>query len=174
MTTRLARLADIAYRRRGRMVVAWIVAAVVIIPLGTSLAGAYNANYNTPGSESKAASDLLAQRFGGYSGAGVDVVWKDPQGANSPQVKARIDRFLAEAQKVKDIGGPSPTRVSRDGTIATTSLRLTALPWDVPKASGTKLIALANRTAGNGLVIKLGGDPISEACLLYTSDAADE
>jgi RND superfamily putative drug exporter len=163
MTTRLARLADIAYRRRGRMVVAWIVAAVVIIPLGTSLAGAYNANYNTPGSESKAASDLLEQRFGGYSGAGVDVVWKDPQGANSPQVKARIDRFLAEAQKVKDIGGPSPTRVSRDGTIATTSLRLTALPWDVPKASGTKLIALANRTAGNGLVIKLGGDPISEA-----------
>jgi putative drug exporter of the RND superfamily len=163
MTARLARLADIAYRRRGRTVLAWIAAAVVIIPLGTSLAGAYNANYNTPGSESKAASDLLEQRFGGYSGAGVDVVWKDPQGANNPQVKARIDRFLAEAQKVKDIGGPSSTRVSRDGTIATTSLRLTALPWDVPKASGTKLIALANQTAGNGLVIKLGGDPISEA-----------
>ena len=76
------------------------------------------------------------------AGAGVDVVWKDPQGANSPQVKARIGRLLAEAQKVKDIGGPSPTRVSRDGTIATTSLRLTALPWDVPKASGTKLLPL--------------------------------
>ena len=58
MTRRLARLADIAYRRRGRMVLAWIVAAIVIIGLGSSLAGEYNADYDTPGSESKAASDL--------------------------------------------------------------------------------------------------------------------
>ena len=50
MTRRLARLADIAYRRRGRMVVAWIVATVVIIGLGQALAGAYHADNNTPGS----------------------------------------------------------------------------------------------------------------------------
>ena len=49
MTRRLARLADIAYRRRGRMVLAWIVATVVLIGLGSSLAGEYHADYNTPG-----------------------------------------------------------------------------------------------------------------------------
>ena len=163
MTARLARLADIAYRRRGRMVIAWIAAMVVIIPLGNSLKGEYNADYNTPGSESKAASDLLEQRFGGYSGAGVDVVWKATDGANSPQVQQRINRFLAEAQKVEDIGPPAPTRVSPDGTIAATNLGLTALPWDVPKESGEKLIALAKQTDGNGLEVKLGGDPIHAA-----------
>ena len=56
MTRRLTRLADLAYRRRGRMVLAWIAATIVIIGAGSSLAGEFEADYNTPGSESKAAS----------------------------------------------------------------------------------------------------------------------
>ncbi len=63
MTRFLARLADIAYRRRGRMVIAWIVAAILIIGVGSSLAGEYSADYDTPGSDSKAAGDLTEQRF---------------------------------------------------------------------------------------------------------------
>jgi len=50
MTRRLASLADFVYRHRGLVVVGWIVAAVVIIGLGSSLAGEYHADYNTPGS----------------------------------------------------------------------------------------------------------------------------
>ena len=94
MTRHLTRLADIAYRRRGRMVLAWIAAAVVIIGVGSSLAGEYNADYNTPGSESKAASDLTEQRFGGYSGQEIYVVWKDPAGATSPGARAAHRRLL--------------------------------------------------------------------------------
>ena len=47
MTRGLTRLAEIAYRRRGRMVLAWIVSAVVIIGVGSSLAGEFEADYNT-------------------------------------------------------------------------------------------------------------------------------
>ncbi len=83
MTRTLARIADIAYRRRGRMVVGWIVATIVLIGLGTNLAGEYNADYDTPGSESKAASDLTEREFDGYSGQEINVVWKDPDGADS-------------------------------------------------------------------------------------------
>ena len=67
MTRFLANLADIAYRRRGRMVLAWIVAAVVIIGLGTSLAGGYEADYDTPGSEAGAGGPLPGPRFSGFS-----------------------------------------------------------------------------------------------------------
>src|SRR5215212_8295435 len=80
MTRRLARLADFSYRRRGTMVVLWIVSAVVIIGLGSALAGEYEADYNTPGSDSKAASDLTEREFGGYSGQEIYVVWKDRAG----------------------------------------------------------------------------------------------
>ena len=112
MTRRLARLADIAYRRRGRMVLAWIVAAVVIIGVGSSLAGEYNADYNTPGSESKAASDLTEQRFGGYSGQEIYVVWKDPAGATSP----------ARAEAHRRASSPRPSRSSTSAS--TTAIRV--------------------------------------------------
>src|SRR3954469_23559280 len=63
MTRFLVRLADLSYRRRGRMVLGWIAAAVVIIGVGSALAGEFNADYNTPGSESKAAGALTEKRF---------------------------------------------------------------------------------------------------------------
>jgi putative drug exporter of the RND superfamily len=163
MTRALARLADLAYRRRGRMVLAWIAALVVIIGVGSSMAGEYNADYNTPGSESKAASELTEQRFGGYSGQEIYVVWKDPDGARSPAAQERVDAFLAEAKKVDHIAEETPIRVSRDGTIGATTLPLTVAGWDVPKEDGEKLIAAAEENSGGGLEIKLGGDPIYAA-----------
>jgi putative drug exporter of the RND superfamily len=163
MTRHLARLADIAYRRRGRMVVGWIVAAIVIIGVGSSLKGEFNANYNTPGSDSKAASDITEQRFGGYSGQEVTVTWRDPAGAQSPAVQRRINQFLADAEKVKNIAGHTQVRVSQNGQIATTTLPLTVPGWDVTKDEGTQLIDAAQAHDGNGLEIKLGGDPINRA-----------
>ena len=163
MTRHLARLADIAYRRRGRMVLAWIAAAVVIIGVGSSLAGEYEADYNTPGSESKAASELTEQGFGGYSGQEIYVVWKDQAGARSPGARERVNAFLSEARRVDHVAEQTPIRVSRDGTIGSTTLPLTVPGWDVPKEDGEKLIAAAEENSGDGLEIKLGGDPIYQA-----------
>jgi len=160
MTRRLARLADIAYRRRGRMVLAWIVAAIVIIGLGSSLAGEYEADYQTPGSGSKAAAELTEEEFGGYSGQEVFVVWKDEDGAMSPAAKGRVDAFLDEATQIDDVEQATAIRVSDDGTIATTTLPLTVPGWEVPKEDGEKLVAAAEDNSGDGLDIKLGGDPI--------------
>jgi putative drug exporter of the RND superfamily len=163
MTRQLTRLADLAYRRRGRVVLVWIVAAVLIIGVGSSLAGEYNADYDTPGSESKAASDLTEQRFEGYSGQEIYVVWKDPDGAASPGARERINAFFAEAEQVDHVAGHTPIRVSQDGTIGSTTLPLTVPGWDVPKEDGEKLIAAAEENSGGGLEIKLGGDPIYAA-----------
>ncbi len=163
MTRRLARLADIAYRRRGRVIVAWIVATVVLIGLGSSFAGQYEADYNTPGSESKAASELTENAFAGYSGQEIYVVWKDADGASSPAAKKRIGAFFAAAEKVKDVEKAAPPRLSDDGTIATTTLPLTIPGWQVKKEQGEELIDAAEANSGDGLEIKLGGEPIYAA-----------
>jgi RND superfamily putative drug exporter len=163
MTRHLARVADLAYRRRGRMVLAWLAAVVVIIGVGSALAGEYNADYNTPGSESKAASDLTEKRFAGYSGQEIYVVWKDPAGADRAAAKQRISAFIADARKVDHIAPATPVRISENGQIGATTLPLTIDGWDVPKADGEKLIAAAERHSGDGLEIKLGGDPIYAA-----------
>src|ERR1041384_3016498 len=163
MTRFLARLADLAYRRRGTVVLAWIGAAILIIGLGSSLAGEYEADYNTPGSDSKAASELTESAFGGYSGQEIYVVWKDPNGAASPAAKKRMDAFFAEAEQIKNVEKAAPERVSKDGTIATTTLPLTIPGWQVKKEQGEELIDAAEANSGGGLEIKLGGEPIYPA-----------
>jgi RND superfamily putative drug exporter len=163
MTRRLTRLADFAYRRRGLMVLAWIGAMIVIIGVGSALKGEFNADYNTPGSESKAASDITEQRFSGYSGQEIYVVWKDPAGARRPAAQQRMDAFFAEAEKVNHISRHTQIRYSQNGQFGTTTLPLTVPGWDVTKDQGTQLIDAAQANDGNGLEIKLGGDPIQRA-----------
>ena len=163
MTRFLLRLADVAYRRRGRMVLGWVAAAVVIIALGSALAGEYNADYDTPGSESKAASELTEQRFDGYSGQEIYVVWKDPSGARSLRAQRQLNDFFARAEKVDHVDQHTSIRVSRDGKIGSTTLPLTVPGWEVEKEDGEELIEAAKRNDGNGLEIKLGGDPIYAA-----------
>ena len=163
MTRALTRLADLAYRRRGRMVLAWVIAMIAIIGVGSALAGEYSADYNTPGSESKAASELTEERFEGYSGQEIYVVWEHPDGADSPAAREGVDAFLAEAEQVDNIGPHTDIRISQDGTIGATALPMTVPGWDVPKEDGEKLIEAAEANSGDGLSIKLGGDPIYAA-----------
>jgi putative drug exporter of the RND superfamily len=145
------------------MVLAWIVAAVVIIGVGSSLAGDYEADYDTPGSESKAARDLTEERFGGYSGQEIYVVWKDEAGARSPGARERVDAFLAEAERVDHVAEHTPIRVSEDGTIGSTTLPMTLPGWEFPDEGGEKLIDAAEQNSRGGLEIRLGGDSISSA-----------
>ncbi len=145
------------------MVLGWIVAAVVIIGVGSSLAGEYQADYDTPNSDSKAASDLTKQRFDGYSGQEIYVVWKDPTGAKGGRATQQMNKFFAQAEKVEHVAAHTPIRVSRNGKIAASTLPLTVPGWEVKKEQGKQLIDAAEANDGDGLEIKRGGDPIYAA-----------
>src|SRR5215470_18303721 len=164
MTRRLTRLADISYRHRGKMVLGWIVAMILIIGVGSSLAGDFNANYDTPNSDSKAASDITKSRFDGYSGQEIYAVAKDPSGfANTAEAAQRLQPFFAQAEKVEHIAPHAPIRLSQNRQIATTTLPMTVPGWEMTKDQGKQLIDAAEANDGNGLEIKLGGDPIYAA-----------
>ena len=163
MTRRLARLADITYRHRRRVVLAWIAATVVIIGVGSALAGEYEADYHTPGSDSKEASEITQENFEGYSGQEINVVWEAEDGAGSPATLEQMDAFFAEAEQVEHVSKHAEIRISDDGTIGTTTLPLTVNGWEVEKEQGEELIAAAEDNSGDGLEIKLGGDPIYAA-----------
>src|ERR671919_181850 len=151
MTRLLRRIADYACRHRARMVIIWVV---------SSLAGEYEADYDTPGSDSEKAGQLAEERFDGYSGQKIYVLWKDEAGADSPAVQERVNTFFAEAEQVNHIAEHTPVRLSEDGTIGSTTLPLTVPGWEVEKSDGENLIAAAEDNSGDGLEIRLGGDPI--------------
>jgi putative drug exporter of the RND superfamily len=160
---RLARLGDLMFRRRGRVILAWIAGLVLIATGGSALAGEFDAEYSTPGSESDDAATLVESRFERSSADTVDVVWQSTAGARSPDVRRRIERFVSQARELEGIGPARPSRSSPDGTIALQSLTLTERAWKVPPETGKKLISLAEQASGNGLRIELGGGPIQDA-----------
>jgi len=162
-TRRLERLAGVVVRRRGRTVLAWIAALVLIGAVGPALAGEFDADYATPGSESKAAAELIGERFPGRSDARIDVVWEDRAGVDDPGSAARMERFLAAAERIEGVAGVSQRRVSPDGTIGYASLALDRPAWDVPAETGERLIERAEAASTGGLRIELGGGPIQEA-----------
>ena len=159
---RLGRLGAFVHRRRGRVVLGWIAALIAIIALAPLLKGSSNANFETKGSESERASALLKERFPGRSADSVTVVWKASD-ARSGQVQRRVNAFLNNAERVEAVGAAGPPRVSRDGRTATTTLELDRAGFDVPDATGTKLIDLAKQSSGDGLTILLGGNVIRNA-----------
>jgi putative drug exporter of the RND superfamily len=159
--SRLARLAELTYRRRWSVVLAWIATLIAVIAIVPQFAGEYGVEFGTPGSESKAADDLIEEHFEGSTGETVNVVWETPAGAREAQ--PRIDRLLADAQRVDGIGGASPPRYSQDGTIGLVQLRLDRTASDIETSSGKRLIDLAEGASDDGLRVELGGFLIRNA-----------
>jgi putative drug exporter of the RND superfamily len=160
---RLARLADLAYRRRGRVVLAWIALVAAVVAIAPRVAGEFSSEFATAGSESEAAADLIAERFPGTSGDTIEVVWQAEAGARDPAVLGRVERFLQQAEGLDGVASAQAARVSRDGTIALARLELDRCALDVPDETSTGLIELAEQASGQGLRIELGGPPIRNA-----------
>jgi RND superfamily putative drug exporter len=161
---RLGRLAAFAYRRRRLVVVSWIVMLIGIMALAPRIAGEFTADYAAPGSDSRAARELVEQRFGGYSGESIDVVWEADAGAESPQVRREMDDFISQAERLEGIGSAQPAQVSRNGSVAVERLRLDRPASEVPTETADRLLEMADEAnQGRGLEVALGGGPIQQA-----------
>ena len=90
----------------------------------------------------------------------VYVVWKDEAGRRAPRPRSASTPSSPRPRRSSTSAKPTPIRVSEDGTIGTTTLPLTVPGWEVEKEDGEKLIDAAEENSGDGLEIKLGGDPI--------------
>ena len=164
--SRLARLADFAFRRRRLVLASWVGALLVIVALGGALRGDWSVDYATPGSESKAAVDLLVDRFPEQRPDSIDVVWEARGGALAPDVRTRMDAFIRDAAALDGVGAPVPAaraEVSGDGTIAVARLPLTVSPGAVPLETGNRLIDMAEQRSGYGVRVALGGQAIGNA-----------
>ena len=157
--TRLGRLADLAYRRRGRMVLAWIAALAAVIALAPMLAGDSEADFGTKGSESEEVAQLLTEKFD-RSGEFVTVAW---EGANSPVPRRRSTSFVARGASGARHRHAEGARVSPDGTIGVAQLQLTRRGWDVPPETGQELIRLAEQSSTDDVQIAVGGVVIQNA-----------
>ena len=163
----LGRLGRLAYRRRGRTIVLWLLVLVLAGGLSTAFGGSFTADYSAPGSDSKAAQTLLEQRFPAQSGDTVDVVVRADRGVAA--VRSEVTALLADLRKVPHVATvedpyAAPGGISPDGKTMVAHLRLdVANPVDMPVKDTRRLLALAAGAEQSGLQVALGGQSIQDA-----------
>ena len=159
----LGRLGGLAFRNRGKFVLAWVAAIAVAFGLSTAFAGDFAADYTAPGSDSRQAQDLLEERFPGQAGDTIDVVIHAADGIDHPDVQVQVTALLAELGSlphVVSVEDPyaTPGGMAPDGQTLLSHLRLDVVnPVDMPIEDTELLLEAAEAAAGPGFDVALGG-----------------
>jgi len=161
----LGRLAGLSFRRRGMVLLAWLLGLGLAIGLSSAFGGDLATGASLPGSDSKQAQTLLEQRFPGQSGDQVDVVVRADD-VTSADVRSRVDSLLdqlAGLPHVAEVMDPyaSNATVSTDGRTLVARLYLdVAHARDMPAGDIERLQSTAEAAEGDGVEIALGGQAI--------------
>jgi RND superfamily putative drug exporter len=164
----LGRLADLAFRHRGRTLLAWLAALGIAVGLSSAFGGEFNADYSAPGSDSSQAQQLLEERFPAQAGDTFQVVVRADGGVkesgSQADVRALLDR-VAAVPHVASVEDPytTPGGVSPDGRTLVAQARLDVVnPVDVPVEDSEQLIALAEDATHQGFDVALGGQVVAQ------------
>jgi RND superfamily putative drug exporter len=158
-----------AHRRR--VVVAWVVVAVLVTVVAQAIGPKYASVYSLPGTETQRASDLLTQEFKAQSGDADAIVFHVSTGTiDSSAVRAAIAPLLARvgglphvAGVVSPYGAGGSAQVSRDRTTAFATVNYDKAANVLPNATGTPLLKLVKAVRVPGLQVAAGGQVIENA-----------
>ena len=164
----LGRLGGLAYRRRGRVLIAWAVALAAAFALSAAFGGELVNVSSTPGSDSEQAQRLLGERFPAQSGDTVRVLVRADNVSRAEvrgAVKALLDE-LGRMPHVTSVEDPYSTRgsITPDGRILAARVYLDVInPNDMPVEDTGKLLAAADAAERDGLNVTLGGRAVQLA-----------
>ncbi|MEZ5181811.1 MAG: MMPL family transporter [Acidimicrobiales bacterium] len=159
----LARLAALCVRRRGRVVVAWLLALVVLNVAASTAGTRHSVDYTMPGSGSAAAQRLLAEHVPALSGGDVQLVVEAPDGVEAPKAAADIDQLRADVGKVDHVTDVEYQATSPDGTVALLSAQLDATIEKVPTSAIEEILEVAEAARADGVRVEAGGYAVQNA-----------
>ncbi|WP_230195474.1 MMPL family transporter [Streptomyces coriariae] len=168
MATFLYKLGRLAFRRRHFVALIWV-ALLTLAGVGAASApAAGTTSFSIPGVEAQKAFDLLEQRFPGASADGGTgrIVFKAPEGqkmtdaANRATVEKTVDT-LGDGSEVVSVTDPFTTgAVSKDGTVAYTSVKYDAPGMELKDSTRDALEKAGDEARATGLTVDVGGDAL--------------
>jgi len=165
MTGFLYKLASFCVRHRRVVVGLWIVLAIAVTVLSTSLGKQFADDLTLPGKDSQQATDLVDEKFLGQANGTNPVLFKAKQGkitdsANRKAVESAITD-LSKQSDVASINDPfskdAPGQVSKDGKIAYASMTISDGPGNLSDETAQNLVDEAHSAAGDSLEVAVGG-----------------
>ena len=100
----LTRVAEVCFRRRRRVLLAWVLGLVVLGAVMGAAGSGYRSDFTLPDVESKRGVDILDEQFGGQGGGQVgNIVFEADVGVEDPEVRRVIEPFLAEVAAMEGV-----------------------------------------------------------------------
>ena len=169
----LKRLARLCYRRRWRVLAAWIAFLVVVSFVGSTAGGVFRNEFSLSGSESKQAQQFLETHgFNARAGFSGHIVFEARQGVADPNAQramedlfARVDRTVPRVQVVSPYAPGNARQISQNGRIAYAEVNLADRSDKDFKSAADEIKAEAQDVKVSGLHVELGGDLFSEQTL---------
>jgi putative drug exporter of the RND superfamily len=166
----LRRLAAWCYRRRRRVVVAWVIALIVISVLGQTVGGDLLKTFSLPGTESDRAFSVLKKEFSRKGDTG-NLVFRvrGPGDVNSADVRSEIEPVFAKLRNEPHVVSvtspyePAGSRfVSGNGKIAYAEILFDVQANDVPLDLASDMRTIAKDANSPRLQVELGGSMFTE------------
>jgi putative drug exporter of the RND superfamily len=161
----LQRLARFCYRRRWRVLGAWVVLLVGLFALNSTVGGKFLDEFDLPGSESQEAVDLMEEHgFDTRAGATGQIVF-EADDVTDPAVRQameplfdEIGEITAPSQVVSPYSEEGAHQISRDSTIAFAEVNLSDRDSDMLYDIGTEAREAVADADIPGVQVELGGD----------------
>ncbi|QDQ09975.1 MMPL family transporter [Streptomyces spectabilis] len=168
MATFLYRVGRWAFRRRRLVGGLWLGALVLALAAAAVAPAAEDEDLSMPGTESQKAFDLLDERFpqGNSQGAEARLVFRAPDGrrVTAEENKEAVEDALGlldGGDQVASATDPYETgAVSKDGTIAYSTITYTADAIDLTGPTKSALEGAANQARDAGLTVEIGGSAL--------------
>jgi RND superfamily putative drug exporter len=162
----LERLARTMYRRRRRVLVAWIVLLVASYAVASSIGGAFRTEFKLPGTESQAAFDLLQKSSFRDRQVQGQIVFHATQGVDDPAVQAAMEKLFAQIQSTipnVDVVSPYSAQGQRQigkagSNVAYAEINFADRSNEQFNDDGKAIEALGDRVHVSGLEVDYGGD----------------
>src|SRR4051794_1715083 len=166
----MLRIARWTMAHRRIVVAGWIVAAVGIFAISSSVGKKTASSFTLPGTGSQQAVNLLQSRFPSQAGDTDQVVFHARSGkltaaadrAAVAQVLSRVSR-LPHVSAVVSPYATGADAIARDGTIAFATVNFDQRANALPKAAVDRVISTARSAQSATLDVQLGGQAIEQA-----------
>ena len=159
MTLSLDALGRFSVRRRGFVVIAWLLVAVAVIAGSRTSGGAFSDNLAVPGSPSQQATELLEQRFPAAAGGSAQLVFHVPDGSLGQQPAAGVvEQALREVRSLPHVANVTNVVVADDGATGIARVEYEEPTPGIRDEAFTDLTSVAERTTADGVRLELGGE----------------
>jgi putative drug exporter of the RND superfamily len=169
MATFLYRVGGWAFRRRRRVLMAWILVVGLVGAAAATFSGQTDNSFVVPGTESQRAQDLLEAKFPGAGGASARVVFKAPEGESltDPAHRAAVMASVEQARHAEDVTGvvdPYQAKaLTADGRVGFADVIYPEPAGKISEEARDELAAVAGPARAEGLQVEFGGGLVDDA-----------